>query len=176
MDTARSVTCCITGQTNILPEAEEGILASFHDIVSQLIDKGIINFYVGGALGFDMLVTESILKLQQKEKGITIRAVIPHPNWDANWPEDKKKRQQAILEKCISIEYARPKFCKGLHLIRDKMLVNNSLHCITYCNRAIGGTAETLRYALGQGLQIYNTCHWDLNQLISKERSSVVVL
>lgn len=176
MKTNRSETCCITGQTNIPPEAEEEILANFHDVVSQLIDKGVNSFYVGGALGFDMLVTESILYLQQKEKGITIHSVIPHPNWDANWPEDKKKRQRIILESSASIEYARPRFYKGLHLIRDKILVNNSSYCITYCNRAIGGTAETLRYALSQGLQIYNTCSWELNQLINKERSSVVVL
>ena len=52
------------------------------------------------------------------------------------------------------------------YLARDRAMVDRSAYCIAYCSRKSGGTAYTIRYALGQGVTVHNLADWDISQLL----------
>ena len=49
--------------------------------------------------------------------------------------------------------------------IRNEHLLAFSGYCITYCHRTSGGTANTIRKAIEEGLTVYNSSSWDIRQL-----------
>ncbi len=61
----RSKTCCFTGHRVILPNDYGKIKKELYNTIVNLIDKGVIYFGCGGALGFDTLAAETIIELKK---------------------------------------------------------------------------------------------------------------
>lgn len=161
-----SMTCCFTGHRNIPKCDEQNILTRVHYLLQPLLQNGVKYFGVGGAVGFDMIVAEYLLDLRDRQgKKIKIISVLPFPDWREKWNKDEIWRQDQIMRRSDKVTFVRDAYCKDVYLIRDRKLVDESGYCISYCNRRTGGTAYTVRYAMKQGLQVFNASSWDLNQL-----------
>lgn len=161
-----SMTCCFTGHRNIPKCDEQKILTRVHYLLQPLIQNGVKYFGVGGAVGFDMIVAEYLLDLRDRQgKKIKIISVLPFPDWREKWNEDDIWRQEQIMRRSDKVTFVRDTYCKDVYLIRDRKLVDESGYCISYCNRRTGGTAYTVRYAMKQGLQVFNASSWDLSQI-----------
>lgn len=65
----KSKVACFSGQ-RILPKDCTEIQSALESAITKLIEQGVIFFGAGGALGFDMLAEETILKLKQKHPQI----------------------------------------------------------------------------------------------------------
>ncbi len=171
-----SETCCFTGHRNIPPHEEQKILTRVRHLLRPLFSAGVKYFGVGGAVGFDMIVAEYLLDLRDRERmQIRIISVLPFPEWREKWSEPEILRQDRIMERSDKVTFARQENCKDVFLIRDRMLVDGSGYCISYCNRRSGGTAYTVRYAMKQGLKVYNASSWDLKQLGVKDSSGKII-
>ena len=64
------------------------------------------------------------------------------------------------------IVYVSKEPSRGAYLARGRHLVDGSRYCISYCNKATGGTAFTVKYALERGLTVYNASSFDVNTLL----------
>ena len=158
--------CCFTGHRNIRQSDEPVIRSKVKAQVVSLVEKGVNTFYVGGAVGFDMLAAELLIDLRDKEKvDIKIISALPFPEWRENWSENEKKRQDYIMEKSDEVFYVAKEHSREAYLSRDRKMVDESEFCIAYCTRRSGGTAYTIRYAIKKGLQVVNTADWDLSLL-----------
>ena len=75
----REKTCCFTGHRNIPRGEEAAVRARVREEALRQMARGIDTFLVGGAVGFDMFVTEYLLSLllgfSQAQAGIVIAAV-----------------------------------------------------------------------------------------------------
>lgn len=60
----KSKTCCFTGHRKIPPENFEEISRRLETVIIRLIENGCIYFGAGGALGFDTLAAQAVLKLK----------------------------------------------------------------------------------------------------------------
>ncbi len=167
-----SETCCFTGHRDIPAWEEQKILTRVRYHLWPLLRNGVKYFVVGGAIGFDTIVAEYLLDQRDRE-GTRIRIIsfLPYPGWREKWAELEIRRQDRILERCDKVSYAQQAFSEDVYLLRDRLLVDGSGYCISYCNRLTGGTAYTVRYALQQGLKVYNASSWDLRQLGVKDSS-----
>lgn len=168
MEDFRAETCCFTGHRDIPKCDERKILVRVHNLLGPLLDKGVKYFGVGGAVGFDMLMAEDLLDLRDKDrKKIRIISVLPYPGYqqDLGWSEEELCRQERIMRRSDKVSYVSETNCKDVYLMRNRKLVDESGYCISYCNRQNGGTAYTVRYAVEQGLQVFNASSWDLSQL-----------
>ena len=163
--------CCFTGHRNIRQSDEIAIKSRIKAQVASLIEKGINTFYVGGAVGFDMLAAELLIDLRDK-KGADIRIIsaLPFPEWRDTWSENEKRRQDYIMEKSDEVFYVAKEHSREAYLSRDRKMVDESEFCIAYCTRSSGGTAYTIRYAIKKGLQVVNTADWDLALLTEKRK------
>lgn len=159
-------TCCFTGHRDLPKWDEQKVIARVRHLLRPLLMDGVMYFGVGGAQGFDMLVAEYLLDLRERQKKqIKIISVLPYPGWREGWTEEEIHRQDRIMQGSDKVTFVSEKNCNGVYLLRDRILVDGSGHCISYCHRMTGGTAYTVRYAMKQGLRVFNASSWDLRQL-----------
>ena len=167
--TREEQTCCLTGHSIIPPGEESKIMVRARNILLRLIrEKNVRYFGVGGAVGFDMLITEYLLNLKaHKEHQLKIISVLPWPGWreTEDWTDLLRMREDRILTRCDKVVYVRPEYEKNVFLLRDRKLVEGSAYCVSYCNRPRTGTAYTVRYALDHGVKVFNASSFDIRML-----------
>ncbi len=158
--------CCFTGHRNIRKEDAERVMTRTREEVLRLLEKGVRNFCVGGATGYDMLAAELLIDLRDREgQELRVISALPYPEWREKWSAEDIRRQDFIMEKSDEVFYVRPACEKGVFLTRDRRMVDESGYCIAYCTRRSGGTAYTVRYALKNGREVINTADWDVAQV-----------
>ncbi len=148
--------CCFTGHRDI-PEVERKRIQEMARMeIMRLIEAGVTEFRVGGAVGFDMLMAELLLQIRKKGAPIRIVSMIPYPEWRERWSFGDKARQDRILRESDEVVYVRRQNCRGVFMIRNQALANGVQYCIAYCDRDSGGTAFTVRYARQHGAEAIN--------------------
>ena len=149
--------CCFTGHRDLPKGEAERLTEKARALILLLIQEGFTEFRVGGAVGFDMIMAELLLRPRdEKKQEIRIISVIPFPSWRAKWSSEEIRRQNMILEKSDEVIFVRQHYCQGIYMIRNRALADGAQVCIAYCNRPKGGTAWTVRYAKQNGLRTYN--------------------
>ena len=157
-----SAVCCFTGH-RVLPAPVQASLAEdLPRLILPLLEDGTDTFRVGGALGFDMLAAEAVLRLREEGHRLSLVSVLPFPGWMDRWKEEDRQRQRRILALSDRIVFARRSYSRDVYLVRDRMLVDGAGTCICYCGRSTGGTAYTVRYALNRGLNVISAAPWEL--------------
>ena len=168
--TQEEQTCCLTGHRIIPPGEEKKIMVRAQNIILRLIrEKNVRFFGVGGAVGFDMMAAEYLLRLKaHKEQQLRIISVLPYPAWreTEDWTDELRLREDRILRACDKVVYVRPEYEKNVFLLRDRKLVDGSAYCVSYCNRPRTGTAYTVKYALDHGVKVYNASSFNLKDLV----------
>ena len=62
----RKNACCFTGHREILPEDREPLRTALLSEIQRLYaEKGVTEFYTGGARGFDTMAAEAVLKTRE---------------------------------------------------------------------------------------------------------------
>lgn len=153
----RSKTCCFTGHREI-PALDKGIISlKLKKTLEDLIkNQGVIYFGVGGAVGFDMMVEKTVLKLKKKYPFIRLILVLPCKNHTKFWSREKAEKFYAIKNQADKITYASESYTPYCMHTRNRILVDNSKYCICYYKNKKGGTEYTINYAKEKALEIIN--------------------
>lgn len=152
----QALTCCFTGHRNI-PKKEQALLRQrLEQLLRELAAKGITNFIAGGALGFDMLASETVLSLRRELPQIKLRLALPCEGQDAKWSAADKIRYAALLEQADEIVYTAQSYSAGCMHLRNRYMVDNSAYCIAYLKYSKGGTVYTVNYAIKNKRYICN--------------------
>ena len=148
--------CCFSGHRIIPKEILPQLKAAVEKAVIGLIERGVIFFGAGGALGFDMLAEETVLELKEQYPHIRLILVLPCPpeQQTLHWHDEQRRRYYDILQKADKVRVLSPQYTSGCMLARDRHLVNNSAYLVCYLRERHGGTAYTVDYAAAHGLQI----------------------
>jgi len=150
----RNQTCCFTGHRRIPPEVLPSLAAQLEKTVRELIQTGIRFFGAGGALGFDTLAAETVLRLRGEFPHIRLILVLPCRDQTRGWPREDAARYERILTQADSVVYVDRQYTPGCMHKRNRRLVDHSSVCVAYCTRATGGSAYTVDYARGQGVRV----------------------
>lgn len=154
----RERTCCFTGHRNIRTEDVPVVIQRTEALIRQLVAQGVVFFAVGGALGYDTLAAELLFRLRDTDlPQIKVILVSPFEGFTAAWSDDKRAGYTRRLPQYDKVVQAAAAGSRDAYLLRDRILVDNSAHCICYCTRNSGGTAYTVRYARKKGIPVYNT-------------------
>ena len=152
----RLQTCCFTGH-RFLPENEkEKISLALESTVLSLIHSGYRYFGAGGALGFDTLAAQTVLRLRQSYPDIRLILVLPCVSQADKWPPADIAVYQKIMGQANKIVYTSHEYTAGCMFKRNRHLVDHSSVCICYLEKSNGGTAYTVDYARKCGLKIIN--------------------
>ena len=157
----RAVTCCFTGHRELSNEDLKVISKRLDKEISLMIFKGCHRFVAGGALGFDTLVALKILDLKRKGFNIQLIVVAPFANQTKGWSQSDLYTYEAIRNGADDYILLRAGYQRGCYQERNQYMVDLSSYCLGYCTNSKSGSAQTLRYAEKEGLQVINIA--DLN-------------
>ncbi len=152
----REKTCCFTGRRKIPPEQYESIARRLRIEVRRLIERGIIYFGAGGALGFDTMAALTVLSLKAEYPQIRLILVLPCPEQTRGWKSEDIAVYENIKVQCDKFVYTSQSYTGGCIMVRNRHLVDHSSICICYLSEPTGGTAYTVKYARSKGLSVIN--------------------
>ena len=149
-------TACFTGHRTIPFLQRRKIEKRTEEALIEAIKQGYQFFGAGGALGFDTLAAQTVLRLKETYPQIKLILVLPCLSQTRGWrPEDiaEYERIKAAADKVV---YTSQEYTRDCMFKRNRHLVDNSSLCITYLTENSGGTAYTVDYARFKGLIIKN--------------------
>ena len=152
--TLREQTCCFTGHRTIPKEELPELMIELEHILQELIAGGIRYFGAGGALGFDMIAAETVLRLRERWPYIRLILVLPCQDQNRGWRPADTARYELIKARANKVVYTAQIYGPDCMHRRNRHLVDNSSVCVAYCHRSSGGSAYTVDYAQRRGLRV----------------------
>lgn len=127
------------------------------DAVRLCYKNGQRFFYVGGAIGFDTIAAESVLKLKAEFPDIVLIVVVPFPQQDKLFNDSYRNRYFNILNMADEVITISDSFSNFAYLKRNDYMVSHSSQLIAYWDDvSLGGTSYTVIKAREKKLTIYN--------------------
>lgn len=152
----RDKTCCFTGHRKISANLRAVIAVEIEKRVIELIGQGYIVFETGGALGFDTVAAQVVLRVRNRYPYIRLVLVLPCRNQTDGWSEHDRRMYNYILDAADNVIYTSEEYTKGCMYKRNRRLVDDSSVCICWLKRPSGGTMYTVNYAKENGVKIIN--------------------
>ena len=145
--------CCFTGHRDIPLEKYGEIWSAVEREALKLYGNGVRTFIVGGALGFDMLCGEVVLRLKSRMEDVRLVIALPCRSHDSKWEASERERMDALRTYADEVIYVSEKYTKGCMFERNRFMVDRASYCISYCTKKSGGSFYTVRYASEEGLK-----------------------
>ena len=138
--TKKEKTCAFTGHREL--EADFDV-KKLEENIELLIKKGVEIFYNGGALGFDLIAAEIVLKLKNKYD-IKLIMCVPFYGQEKYFSSAQKEVYNKILKASDEVIILSDTYYKGCFLRRNDYMIENADYLIAYLKKAVGGTAYTV--------------------------------
>ena len=100
----KNKTACFTGHRDIPPLKRPGIKHHLEREIEKSIQAGYVYFGAGGALGFDTLAAQTVLKLKERHPDIKLILVLPCKTQTSGWKQtdiDEYERIKAAADKVV---------------------------------------------------------------------------
>ena len=109
----REMTACFTGHRSV-PLMQRGtVRKKLEKTVRGLIGKGYRYFGAGGALGFDTLAAQSVLRLRERYPQIQLILVLPCLNQTRGWPQADIDTYEEIKRCADKVTYTSEHYFQG---------------------------------------------------------------
>lgn len=153
----RGQTACFTGHRVIPTERASEIASRLQATLVSLIERDGYRFFgAGGALGFDTMAANCVLKLREEYPHIKLILVLPCVSQADRWSDAAKAEYEEIKRKADKVVYTSQEYTRDCMFKRNRHLVDGSSLCVCYLTEKSGGTAYTVDYAQKSGLKIIN--------------------
>lgn len=152
----REATCCFTGHRELPSQGRAEIANDLERTLRDLIRGGVRYFGAGGALGFDTLAAQTVLKLRGEYPHIKLILVLPCLSQTRGWRHEDVMAYESIKEQANKVTYTSREYTRGCMHKRNRHLVDYSGTCVCYLAKRSGGTAYTVDYARRNGLRVIN--------------------
>lgn len=158
----RAATCCFTGhRAEKLPwRYDEGDLRcrelkrTLADVLDTLYESGFRHFICGMAVGADMYFGEAVTALRERRPGVTLEGAVPFSGQEKRWPERSQARYYRLAEACDRLTVLSPAYTAGCMGARNRYMVDHSALLLAVYDGRPGGTKNTIRYAVSQGVTV----------------------
>lgn len=150
----RKQTCCFTGHRMIPSDHLPELAQNLESVLHRLIADGICYFGAGGALGFDTLAADTVLRLRKQYPQIRLILVLPCRSQTRNWRQTDIEHYEAIKSQADKTVYISDVYTPDCMHRRNRHLIDNSSVCVAYCTRSTGGSAYTVNYARQKGVRV----------------------
>lgn len=150
----REKTCCFTGHRQLSAAEREQLTPQLERAVRELIEEGVCFFGTGGAVGFDTLAAQTVLRLREIYPQVRLVLVLPCENQAEFWGLYDRAEYDRIKRLADKVVYTARRYTPDCMKARNCHLVDHSGVCIYYLKQYGGGTGYTVGYARRQGLRM----------------------
>lgn len=149
-------TCCFSGHRDISRDEARAIEKRLESLIESLIDDDVLRFVCGGAIGFDMLAAETVLRFKKSDSRIKLVMVLPCEGQDKYWGTFSKRRYRAICSAADELCYVSREYTDGCMLRRNDAMLDLSDILLCFYRGGGGGTGYTVSRARRMGLSLVN--------------------
>lgn len=148
--------CCFTGHRIIKITSE--LVRRLRNAIIEVIEKGVTEFYDGGAIGFDMLCAETVMEMKNEYPDIKLHLILPCSSDEQikSWSKSQIAKYEMILNAADSVTVVSEHYTKECMKQRNQRLVELADCCICYCTNPRSGTGQTVRMAKDKGIEVIN--------------------
>lgn len=153
----RETCCCFTGHRRIPEQEGLWLRRRLREEILSLVEEGVVTFLTGGALGFDTMAAQEVLRVRAMGfPALRLVMVLPYVGQETQWSQREAAVFRTLLRQADQVVYMGQEYRKGCMHQRNRYMVDHSSHCICYQVRGRSGTAYTTRYAQEQGVSVRN--------------------
>lgn len=128
---------------------------AINEQIQELVKKGYTDFYSGMAQGTDLMASELIINLKQKNKDIHHHAVYPFALQSHSYNDYWKNLFMKVLTNSDTNTVLNKDYVKGCYFERNKYLIDNSSVLIAVFDGDYkSGTGQTINYALKKNIEV----------------------
>ena len=150
--------CCFTGhRPEKLQTSEQVIKHELEKEIRQAIADGFTVFISGMARGVDLWAAQIVLKLREMGSPIKLICASPYAGFEKEWSTTWQQLYNNTIKKADLVCYISPKYGRNCFKARNIWMVNHSARVIAVYNGSIGGTKNTVDYAIKSGVVIRYT-------------------
>ncbi|MDO4483399.1 MAG: SLOG family protein [Clostridia bacterium] len=147
---------CFTGHRRLTAAEEASVGLRLDHVLAKLYQQGYRFFIAGGALGFDTLAAEAVIRLREYNNDVRLIVAVPCKSQASKWNPEEKARYDAILEQADETILLSRKYYTGCMHVRNRFMVNHASFVVCYLNSFSGGTFSTVTYALKNDKKVLN--------------------
>lgn len=161
MSTDRAVTCCFSGyRVEKMPFAAndpriDTLNAALDRTIADASALGYAVFFSGMSTGFDLWAAEAVLRARNTLP-VQLFCAIPFDRQADRYSPAWKRRFNHCLLAADRVFALSRDYYTGCYAARNRFMVDASSLLICYFDGKPGGTAQTVRMASQNGLQIVN--------------------
>lgn len=148
-------TCAFTGHRHLPSSSVNSLSDLLSRGIAYVYSEGVRDFYAGGALGFDMLAEEEVIRFRQSHPDVRLHLLLPHRGQAERWSFSEVRRYHRLLSEADSVTYLSDYYYDGVMRERNQALIDAADVCIAYLVSG-GGTAQTVAMAKRKGIKVYN--------------------
>lgn len=149
------VSVAFTGHRLIPFEKQNELKKRLRDIIIKQYKQGMMNYFCGMAIGFDLLAAEIVLSLKESCPALNLVAVVPFRGQAEKWNTLNQARYRAVLAKADEVIVLSENYYKGCLLRRNDFMLSHVCRLISYFDgEPKGGTYYTCKKAADRHLDI----------------------
>lgn len=146
--------CCFTGHRSIDINDRAAVTAALRRVLPELIQQGVKLFKTGGAVGFDTLCAEEILRIKKNFPEVKLHIYVPCLDQSKFFTAEQKEVYLRHINSADKIFCISQSYQSGCMQKRNRALVDGSDFCVSYLRKNSGGTAYTVSYAEKNGVKV----------------------
>ena len=151
-----ALSCSFTGHREISERHKDKIVGLIGRAIAYAYGEGCRNFYLGGALGFDTLAAQEVLRFKLMHPDITLNFVLPCVDQSDRWGGQDVSMYEYLLSRADTVEYTSDCYKKGCMRIRNARLAELCDIMIAYVGHDRSGASQTVGIATRLGKRVYN--------------------
>ena len=124
--------------------------------IRDLIANGADVFICGGALGFDMLAEQTVLRLREEFPHIKLVLALPCPGHHRRWGISEQNALEKMIKSADRTIYVSKEYTRTCMFDRNKYMVDSAGLLVCYLTDFKGGTVYTANYAKKTGKKMIN--------------------
>lgn len=150
--------CCFTGHRSMREDDITPVVLTLSREIIRLHSLGVVRFFAGGALGFDMAAAITVINLKYEYPALSLTLALPCRDHTARWEQKQRVHFSAVIERADDVVYVTDgEYENGCMMRRNRYMVDRAAYCIAwYDGRIYGGTRYTVNYAAAAGRTIIN--------------------
>lgn len=163
---------CFTGHRQISSEVRPDLLRDLRKLLEIAAQNHFLDYYAGGAVGWDTYCAQAVLELQDLYPWVTLNLILPCSKEEqtAQWTKSQIMAYDQIYAAANTCEFVSETYTKDCMRQRNQRLVDMADCCICYYDADhagwSSGTAQTMHMAEAKGIPILNLKDNKLDQQI----------
>ncbi len=149
-------TCIFTGHRVIAREHMDKVREGLARSVAAAYEAGCTTFLTGGAMGFDRMAGDAVLRFRLHHPDVHLVILVPCRDQDAKWHERERARYRDQLAAADTVEFLSERYYDGCMQARNQALVARGDRCIAYVTKIRSGAAQTVRLAEAKAIPVVN--------------------